>query len=56
MVTTTPMNRLLSSAWPKWLPSEVSNAVLKLSSVTWVGHGVVSKVKPTSRNAVTTIQ
>ena len=55
-VTTTPMPTLLSSARPKWLPRFVLNAVLKLSNVTWVGHGDVSNVKPTLRKAVTTIQ
>src|SRR6266516_275038 len=50
------MIRLFTRDRPKWLPRLVSKAVRKLLRVTWVGHGVVSKVYPTSRNAVTTIQ
>src|SRR6476661_4602049 len=55
-VTTPPMNTLFSRAWPNLLPNDVSNAVLKLSRVTWLGRIEVSYVKPTSRKAVTTIQ
>ena len=43
-VVARPMTRLLTSAWPKWLPRLVLKAVRKLSRVTWVGQGVVSKV------------
>ncbi len=50
------MMTLLTRARPKWLPRLVENTVSKLSHVTWVGHGVVSKVNCRSRNAVTPIQ
>ncbi|SLH92526.1 Uncharacterised protein [Mycobacteroides abscessus subsp. abscessus] len=38
------MSTLLSSARPKLLPRVVSKALRKFSNVTWVGHGVLSKV------------
>jgi hypothetical protein len=41
-VVATPMMELFTRARAKWLPEPVSNAARKLSSVTCVGHGVVS--------------
>lgn len=43
-VVTAPMIVLLTSALAKWLPASVENTLAKFSSVTWVGHGVVSNV------------